>query len=656
MAIATGDQVVDSGTGVVGKFLMLWATRQTAEGVDNTSASAMFVGAAADSTHRGCVAIAGDDNVATTNFGKGYFTDRILEMFSDGTPTVDAVADFVSFGTGANAGKFTINFSDAPASAWICHYIFMGGDGGDLTNVYVGGFTGPTAGSTGNKGFTGVGFQGEFGIFLNAHATATGTGAGQSFGFGVAKDSTNRWSFAGAANDAVTMTTFCERAASITKCLMTYAHGSLASHLARDNVADFVSWDTDGFTLNYSTVTTGSVLFLGVVIKGIATDVDATIHPTAAGNQDVTTAFDAKGVLTLTPRGIASGGLDTEASTTSFAIGAGTDDPALAEDVAAYVTANSINTAQAMWTRTTKSVDEPGGTTEDAVADFVSTSATFFRVNWSGIDATGHYWFSVAFGGVPGAFSLSLDPGSYSLSGVAATPLADRSLAGGALPGSYAVSGAAGTVVAGRSPDGGAGAGSYALTGVDLTPVHGFSVSADPGAYVLAGSAATALAARLLPLDPGSYSVSGVAATVLADRLLVAATGAYALSGFAATLVYTPSVGAFELLADPGTYTVAAPAASVLAARLLSADPAAYALAGAAADLRHGYLLALGAGSYALVGPAATIILGHGLEADPGVYLVVGTDLGIEAPARFVNRPWYPLWDPWKHPERRRRW
>lgn len=153
--------------------------------------------------------------------------------------------------------------------------------------------------------------------------------------------------------------------------------------------------------------------------------------------------------------------------------------------------------------------------------------------------------------GAAGAFELTLDPGAYTLSGIAATLLADRLIS--AVAGSYAISGIAATLTGGfflsLNP------GTYVLTGSNATLLADRILSANPGVYVLTGSNATLLADRVLSANPGAYALTGSNATLLADRLLSLDSGSYLIIGFATTLVYVP-IGGFTLNLDPGVYVL----------------------------------------------------------------------------------------------------
>ena len=122
--------------------------------------------------------------------------------------------------------------------------------------------------------------------------------------------------------------------------------------------------------------------------------------------------------------------------------------------------------------------------------------------------------------------------------------------------------------------------GTYTLTGSAATLAPARRLTADPGTYTATGSAAALSRTRALMAEPGTYALTGASAALLAARLLSADPATYALTGSAASLARGAKVAA-----DPGAYALTGGDATLEAARLLSADPGSYAVSGAAATL-----------------------------------------------------------------------
>lgn len=202
------------------------------------------------------------------------------------------------------------------------------------------------------------------------------------------------------------------------------------------------------------------------------------------------------------------------------------------------------------------------------------------------------------------AYTLDAQPGSYAITGAAATPVAGRVL--NASPGSYSVAGAATTLARGFMLD--ASPGSYAITGAAATPLAARSISADPGSYSVSGAAAQLAAGRLFSVDPGSFAVTGADASVLAGRVIAADPGSYVLTGVDANLVYVANTSAFELDAQPGSFSVVGAQAGVLADRSVDAQPGVYAVTGAQAAALADRMIIAAPGEYTLSGVAANLV------------------------------------------------
>ena len=176
-----------------------------------------------------------------------------------------------------------------------------------------------------------------------------------------------------------------------------------------------------------------------------------------------------------------------------------------------------------------------------------------------------------------------------------------------ALPGSYTITGSAASLVAGRVISSVPGA--YTITGVAAATVAGRAVNAVPGTYLLTGQPAGLVAARVLSLTPGVYAVTGVNAALVAGRVLTAVPGVYLITGFAAELA---TVGSFSLVARPARYAVTGAAASTVAGRVIVADDGVYVITGANAGLIADRMLSALPGAYLVTGAAASLVLSVG--------------------------------------------
>jgi hypothetical protein len=141
-------------------------------------------------------------------------------------------------------------------------------------------------------------------------------------------------------------------------------------------------------------------------------------------------------------------------------------------------------------------------------------------------------WVPVNIGGstVSGA-----DPGSYAITGAAATAL--RQHVSVADSGAYSIAGLAATGA--KSAISAADSGSFTITGSSATDLLGRVSSANSGAYAITGFDATGILPQISDASPGAYVLTGFDATASTSRVSAANAGSFAITGFAATALYT---------------------------------------------------------------------------------------------------------------------
>lgn len=282
----TADAVTTVSSSFQGKGIIMWTTGQTAEGVDD-AANAMWSFGFSDGTNHRCTAWASDDNVATTNCGCTFRTDSAIEILSDGTPTSVRRITGVSFG----ASSFDLTWDGTPAAAYKVAYMLLGGT--DITNVLVGTHTLDTA--LGADGVTGLAFQPDFGIFINSQKTAAGTGTRALCAMGFATTSAKEFTTFIGIDDAANMTTTID-AVSYTNAAACMS-GVTAGAETVNFLADFTSFNSDGYTINISNAPPAAWLVGYFLVKGGQWDVGTTT-PVAGGTRTISgMAFQPKGVF-----------------------------------------------------------------------------------------------------------------------------------------------------------------------------------------------------------------------------------------------------------------------------------------------------------------------------------------------------------------------
>ena len=260
---STGDQVVSftpAGGSFTPKVVIFWGVQLTAAGYG--AGLSMSYGCATSATARWAMTHYSLDAAASSDTARGQTSSGVIRFFSDATPTQESKADLVSFGS----DTFTINWSDAPASAWLIHYFALGGT--DITNAKAGVFNGP--GVAGNQAVTDPGFTPNVVLIGDSQIHPVNTdGANGQFNLG-AFTSTAQVSTSWRDRDA-RATMWSASSQRSDRAITTFAGTSDA--LADE--ATFVSFDANGFTLNYS-VTSGAenCNYLAIACSNVAVGVE----------------------------------------------------------------------------------------------------------------------------------------------------------------------------------------------------------------------------------------------------------------------------------------------------------------------------------------------------------------------------------------------
>jgi hypothetical protein len=363
---STGNQSI-TGVGFTPKAVIFSFFREGLSGSDQFYEHSF--GVATSSSQRW--AWASDNCNYCDQCGSLYDTTKCISIINIGT--VQTAADFVSH----DADGFTINVTTAEADTRTIHYIAIGGDD---VSAFAGTFDSNT--STGNQSATGVGFQPKAVLF--AHGPKNTTGAAitnrHQLGLGAAVSSSSRWSTYYIGTNSVTSN---EQGLQVTdKCIV-----STSTALAIDEAADFVSHDSDGFTVNWTTKSATAIKIGYLALGGTAQYALGTItQPTTTGSQSVTgLAFQPVGELFVSQMKAAS------ASATDHSgqmVGAAVSSSE--ELVAELYSQNGVDVTgdPDALTSTTACIQAIAGAgTALATADFTSQNSDGFTVNWSAADA-----------------------------------------------------------------------------------------------------------------------------------------------------------------------------------------------------------------------------------------------------------------------------
>lgn len=307
---ATGSLAV-TGVGFQPKVVIFWMVAQTGTG-QGVSYQASF-GAASGSAARFAVMASADSGVTTTIVRNGIFTTRCLWLNKADGSASEFVADFTSM----DADGFTLNRITAASSSWVMNFLCLGGT--DVASALVGSHAFPVG--TGTDAVTGVGFQPNVVIFGCPGTTSTSSGTANNhrgFSVGWATGSSARaTALFGGQNGLVLGSSTEGSMVSTTKCL-----GSTnSSDSSLETAADFVSMDSDGFTLNKTAG--GSATLYGFIALSVTNVAAVTMSMQGStGNFSITGQSFTPGVAFLLCHGGASATETAPASDITWSFGA----------------------------------------------------------------------------------------------------------------------------------------------------------------------------------------------------------------------------------------------------------------------------------------------------------------------------------------------
>lgn len=252
-------------------------------------------------------------------------------------------------------------------------------------SAFVGSFTGD--GTTNNQSVTGVGFQPKLVIFWYTFNTSDGSAVNYQFGMGAAVSSSSRFALWSIAADAAG-TTDAGRIHDNTKCIVAcFASGAIVC------AADFVSMDSDGFTIDWTTSATAIFCFLALggsdlthvsIVQLIAPLATGQVSYTGAGFQPTCimpfSAWNSNGTFPATGVPNASFSMGSGVSAAQQAtIGAGIQDNVGASD-SAY--------SQLI----TEVIRTPTANGADIGADLVSFDSDGFTLDWNDAIDADYVW------------------------------------------------------------------------------------------------------------------------------------------------------------------------------------------------------------------------------------------------------------------------
>ena len=254
LTATSGTQDV-TGVGFQPDFAMfLWTFTERAD--TSTSNAEIGLGFAVSSTKRGAIVANSEDGRSTMDTWQQQRTDACILLLDPTSGAQDAVVDFNQF----LADGFRLSKSDAPAADTRIFYLALKGGYYD-----VGSFNSPT--STGNQDITSVGFQPRLVMLATqGRSASTSIGTTSELAFGAATSSTERgttWF-----EDPTGLSDSDNEMETLNTKIIQWRDRTAANTFTLRGSADFVSFLSNGFRLNWGNVETSGRQIIYVAFGG----------------------------------------------------------------------------------------------------------------------------------------------------------------------------------------------------------------------------------------------------------------------------------------------------------------------------------------------------------------------------------------------------
>ena len=306
-------------------------------------------------------------------------------------------------------------------------FLFLSAPAWAGLSAKVGTFAQPN--STGNQSITGVGFQPKIVLFWMSAPTGNGSAANVQWGQGVATSSSNRLYFSSSADNNVTNYTG-ERRATKTSCIGLVAVASATVTVE----ADFVSMDSDGFTVNWTTVDATARIITYLALGGDLSSANVGTFDTTAnstGNKSITGVGFKPDCVLLIPTGIATSWPVLAGNNTRPGLGMMTASDQGVSSVSWPGAAAALNISKSV--QATNEVAENvtvasgSNSSHNTQASYVSMDSDGFTINITHIEATGTSTAYIALKGGRfkiGSFNQATSTGNQVKTGIGFQPVA----------------------------------------------------------------------------------------------------------------------------------------------------------------------------------------------------------------------------------------
>lgn len=269
-----------------------------------------------------------------------------------------------------------------------------------MTNVTIKKFQVPA--STGNNAQTGVGFQPDAAMYIYSSYTTTPpssqTNASSRMGYSFVKSTSKRGALAWGDDDSGGV--LAKRAQKAESLLSITGSGVVRFE------SDHVSFDSDGFTNNFTTISASAFVW-GIMFKGGQYDVEAVNQKTTTGtNSHTGVGFQPIGIINGSKGNTSSSSIEND-SKNSFGAADGTNNSSVwkGSTNAAATTDTSSDTDN---TQVIRMMTQGVSPSTEASATLNSFDADGWTYNWGTADATARQIYAMLFGSTGGAVANAI--------------------------------------------------------------------------------------------------------------------------------------------------------------------------------------------------------------------------------------------------------
>jgi uncharacterized repeat protein (TIGR01451 family) len=369
---STGNQVITHNLGTTPKAIILWTAGNS---TGSPTPHYRYAQGFSDGTTSYSFSTAGQDNVGTSNTARRFAARALSIVQYDGSTTL-AEANLASW----NNTSLTLNWTTNTAGTnYIVHYMIIGG--ADVSAKVLE-WTLPT--TTGNRSVTGTGFTPDLVMhmhvndgFTGAAPTSTTRGA---FAFSAMNAEGEQWATAEISRDPVTISDTW-RAQRIDRSLVSLEYGT--GNFTVEGT--FVSMDSNGFTQNFSRVSSNAGRVASLAIRGVTSALGGFDSKATTGSQTVTGVGFQPQALMIASTGQVASSINTSQGRFMFGAGDGTTQGVAwmeDEDNQDISDVRSLDKTNNIISRTTAS---------DAISGEAALSAfnnDGFTLNWTTVPAT----------------------------------------------------------------------------------------------------------------------------------------------------------------------------------------------------------------------------------------------------------------------------